>query len=77
MDELNQLLEWAWARHHNMYSWYIRPLFILPFCYFAWRRSLIGIAVTLVATLTSIAWFRRRRHLAQTLCATLLSSDTG
>jgi hypothetical protein len=58
MDELNQLLEWAWARHHNMYSWYIRPLFILPFCYFAWRRSLIGIAVTLVATLTSIAWFR-------------------
>jgi hypothetical protein len=40
-----------------MYSWYIRPVFILPFCYFAWRRSLTGIVVTLVATLTSIAWF--------------------
>ncbi len=57
MEDLHQLLEWAWARHHSMYSWYIRPLFILPFCYFAWRRSLAGILATLVATLTSIAWF--------------------
>jgi hypothetical protein len=57
MDDVNQLLEWAWARHHNMYSWYIRPVFILPFCYFAWRRSLAGIVATLVASLTSIAWF--------------------
>lgn len=57
MDDVNQILEWAWARHHNMYSWYIRPVFILPFCYFAWRRSLAGIVATLVATLTSIAWF--------------------
>ncbi len=27
MDELGQLVEWAWARHHNPLSWYIRPLF--------------------------------------------------
>jgi ABC-type glycerol-3-phosphate transport system substrate-binding protein len=23
---------WAWERHHNVLSWYIRPLFLLPFC---------------------------------------------
>jgi hypothetical protein len=57
MDHVNQLLEWAWARHHNPWSWYIRPLFILPFCYFAWRRSLSGVVLTVLATLTSIAWF--------------------
>ena len=27
----------AWARHHNELSWYIRPLFILPFCFFAYK----------------------------------------
>lgn len=57
MDDVNQLLEWAWARHHNQWSWYIRPLFILPFCYFAWRRSLSGVVLTVLGTLTSIAWF--------------------
>jgi hypothetical protein len=57
MDELGQLAEWAWARHHNPLSWYIRPLFILPFCYFAWRRSITGLVLTLLATLSSIAWF--------------------
>jgi hypothetical protein len=57
MVDLNQILEWAWGRHHNMYSWYIRPVFVLPFCYFAWRRSLAGVFATLVATLSSIAWF--------------------
>jgi hypothetical protein len=48
---------WAWARHHNELSWYIRPLFILPFCYFAYRRSLFGITLTLVALATSMFWF--------------------
>ena len=24
---------WAYERHQNLLSWYIRPLFILPFCY--------------------------------------------
>ncbi|WP_198379320.1 hypothetical protein [Roseomonas sp. KE2513] len=49
--------EWAWARHHNVLSWYVRPLFLLPFCFFAWRRSGLGIAATLVALATSMAWF--------------------
>jgi hypothetical protein len=34
MDTLVDFLNWAWARHHNRLSWYVRPLFILPFCYF-------------------------------------------
>jgi hypothetical protein len=36
MDEwLPELASWAWARHHNILSWYVRPLFFLPFCFFA------------------------------------------
>jgi len=49
--------EWAWARHHNILSWYIRPLFVLPFCYFAYRRSPFGMVATLMALATSMAWF--------------------
>ena len=48
---------WAWDRHHNVLSWYIRPLFLLPFCYFAYKRSLWGITLTLVALATSMFWF--------------------
>jgi hypothetical protein len=48
---------WAWDRHHNVLSWYLRPLFLLPFCYFAYRRSLWGITLTVVALATSMFWF--------------------
>lgn len=57
MDEIRPFLEWAWERHHNPLSWYIRPLFILPYCVFAWRRSPAGILLTLAALLTSMFWF--------------------
>ncbi len=64
MELLNDLpswitvfLEWAWARHHNVLSWYIRPLFFIPFCYFAYRRSGRSIALTLIALMTSMFWF--------------------
>nr|WP_320022777.1 hypothetical protein [uncultured Draconibacterium sp.] len=30
---------WVFERHHNQLSWYIRPLFLIPFCYFAYKRS--------------------------------------
>src|SRR3712207_5557700 len=52
-----EFVAWAWARHHNVLSWYVRPLFILPFCYFAYRRSLFGILITLLALATSMFWF--------------------
>ena len=54
---LDEFGAWAWERHHNVLSWYIRPLFLLPFCYFAYRRSLFGIVFTLVALATSMFWF--------------------
>src|SRR5215204_1299227 len=30
-----EFIGWAWERHHNVLSWYIRPLFFLPFYFFA------------------------------------------
>ena len=54
---LDEFGAWAWDRHHNILSWYIRPLFFLPFCYFAYKRSLSGMILTLVALATSMFWF--------------------
>jgi hypothetical protein len=48
---------WAWARHHNILSWYIRPLFLIPFCYFAYKRSWAGISATIFLLLSSMFWF--------------------
>ena len=58
MELLDAFLSWAWARHHNLLSWYIRPLFLLPFCYFAYRYGVKGIALTLLTLATSMFWFR-------------------
>jgi hypothetical protein len=54
MELLNDVLSWVWARHHNELSWYVRPHFLLPFCYFSFRRSVWGI----VATLLLFPWAR-------------------
>ena len=54
---LDGFLAWAWGRHHNVLSWYVRPLFVLPLAYFSYRRSLFGITLTLVALSTSMFWF--------------------
>jgi hypothetical protein len=51
------ILDWAWQRHHNMLSWYIRPLFMLPLAWLAYRRSGAGIVATLIALATSMFWF--------------------
>jgi hypothetical protein len=58
----DEFIAWAWARHHNVLSWYIRPLFLLPFCYFAYKRSLWGIVLTVVALATSMFWFPAPQH---------------
>lgn len=49
--------DWAYERHQNQLGWYIRPLFLIPFCYFAYRRSWTGIMGTLFVLLTSMFWF--------------------
>lgn len=56
---LTQFLAWAWDRHHNPLSWFIRPFFLIPFCYFAYRRSWPGILATLAALASSMFWFPR------------------
>lgn len=48
---------WAFNRHQNPLSWYIRPLFLIPFCFAAWCRSYLGIWLTLFLLLTSMFWF--------------------
>jgi hypothetical protein len=59
MEFVNDFLSWAWERHHNILSWYIRPLFLVSFCYFAYRRSITGIVLTLIALATSMFWFSK------------------
>ena len=49
--------DWAWQRHTNELSWYIRPLFLVPMAWAAYRRSAWGIAISLLALVTSMAWF--------------------
>lgn len=39
MNSLELIADWAWARHHNEWSWYIRPLIIIGFCMAAWFRK--------------------------------------
>lgn len=52
-----EFLSWAFQRHHNILSWYIRPLFLIPFCYFAYKRSWAGISATIFLLATSMFWF--------------------
>lgn len=48
---------WAYNRHQNQLSWYIRPLFLIPFCFFSYKRSWGGIMATVFLMLTSMFWF--------------------
>ncbi|WP_435111392.1 hypothetical protein [Nocardiopsis synnemataformans] len=57
MDLLTDFLSWAWPRHLNPLSWYVRPLFFLPIAYFCWTRRPVPLALTMVAMLTSFFWF--------------------
>ncbi len=72
----DEFVAWAWARHHNVLSWYVRPLFFLPFCYFAYRRSLWGIVLTLLALVTSMFWFPAPEH-ASPAVNEMLASERG
>lgn len=48
---------WAFARHHNLWSWYIRPLMIIPIIFFAFKRSFAGITAAIFTLFTSMVWF--------------------
>lgn len=49
--------EWAFKRHHNILSWYIRPIFIIPIVIFALKKSLTGVFASIFALFTSMFWF--------------------
>ena len=44
-------------RHHNILSWYIRPLFIIPMVVFAFKKSFTGVFASIFALFTSMFWF--------------------
>jgi hypothetical protein len=52
-----EFLDWVFARHQNQLSWYIRPLFLIPFCFFAFKKSWAGISITVFCIFTSMFWF--------------------
>ncbi|NEW81536.1 MAG: hypothetical protein GZ094_04120 [Mariniphaga sp.] len=51
--------DWVFDRHHNQWSWYIRPIFLIPFCFFAYKQSWTGISITVFCIFTSMFWFNR------------------
>ncbi|WP_372401848.1 hypothetical protein ACCO40_14915 [Bacillus spizizenii] len=55
--ELQDILDWAFRRHLNPLSWYIRPLFLLVLVYAAYKRSWKGIIITFVLMMSSMVWY--------------------
>ena len=53
----DMFFNWAFERHHNVLSWYIRPLFIIPMVIFAFKKSYTGIFASIFALFTSMFWF--------------------
>jgi len=53
----DMFFNWAFERHHNVLSWYIRPLFIIPIALFAYKKSFTGIFASIFALFTSMFWF--------------------
>lgn len=50
---------WVFERHQNQMSWYIRPIFLIPFCFFAYKHSWTGISLTILCLFTSMFWFSK------------------
>lgn len=53
----NAFFNWAFERHQNQASWFIRPIFLIPFCFFSYKKSCSGIMGTLLCLMTSMFWF--------------------
>lgn len=48
---------WVWGRHQNLFSWYSRPLFIIPAAYYSCRRKLLHVVGFMALLATSLFWF--------------------
>ena len=66
MEHVHEFLGWAWGRHHNELSWYVRALLTVPFCYFAYKRNVVGVVATLVAIVTSMFGSLRQNRSTET-----------
>ncbi|SHE94126.1 hypothetical protein SAMN05444392_10555 [Seinonella peptonophila] len=55
--DVQNILDWAFERHLNPLSWYIRPIFLVIICYFAYKRSWKGILITFLVMTSSMVWF--------------------
>ena len=53
----NDFFEWTFARHRNILSWYIRPLFIIPIVLGAFKKSYTMIFASIFCLFTSMFWF--------------------
>lgn len=51
--------DWVFDRHHNQWSWYLRPVFLIPFCYFSYKHSWTGVSITVFCLFTSMFWFSK------------------
>ena len=48
---------WAFSRHQNILSWYIRPLFIIPIVIGAYKQSFSILFMSIFCLFTSMFWF--------------------
>ena len=48
---------WAFERHQNILSWYIRPIFIIPIVVGAYLKSFSIISISIFSLFTSMFWF--------------------
>lgn len=55
--DYEKILEWAFARHLNPWSWYIRPIFLILLCYSAYKRSWKRIIIIFILMTSSMVWF--------------------
>lgn len=54
--------DWIFERHQNQWSWFIRPVFLIPFCFFAYKRSWTGVSITIFCIFTSMFWFNKPEY---------------
>jgi cbb3-type cytochrome oxidase subunit 3 len=55
--DLREILDWAFQRHLNPLSWYIRQIFLVLLCYLAYKRKLWWIIITFFVMMSSMVWF--------------------
>ena len=52
-----EFFTWAFSRHQNILSWYIRPLFIIPIVIGAYKQSFSILFMSIFGLFTSMFWF--------------------